>query len=76
MKLDNFNHLEYSNNCLHFHCYIDNVFADVSFDLLKVFHVEREAFGWEVLLSEIILTLQVQSQIQVKNKEYLFVWIF
>ena len=38
MKLDNLDHLEYSDYCLH--PYIHNISTEASIGLLQVFHVE------------------------------------
>ena len=38
MKCDDFYHLEYLDYYLHPDCYTQNISADMSFDLLQVFH--------------------------------------
>ena len=40
MKLDKVYHLENSDYCLQHYSYINNVLADTSFGLLRVFHTE------------------------------------
>ena len=36
----NFYHLQYSDYCLHIHCYTQNVSADMPFGLLQVYYAK------------------------------------
>ena len=47
--------LKYSDYCLHLHCYIQKILADMSFGLLQVFHGElrslQRTLNWMLFLN-------------------------